>query len=120
MTNTASALYAFWSGFGIPAYLENTVPDEATLPYITYNLIETESTEPSTHYAQIFYRDTSNVSILAKVDAIRAEIGQGKLLPCTGGYIMLRQSNPFVQMIIGEDPAEKRAYLNLQINCFHL
>lgn len=30
------ALYNFWSSFGIPAYEENSVPSDATFPYITY------------------------------------------------------------------------------------
>lgn len=30
------AQYAFWSGFGIPAYEENSVPTGAVLPYLTY------------------------------------------------------------------------------------
>jgi len=120
MTNTAQALYGFWSGFEIPAYMENNVPDDATLPYLTYNLVETESTEPSTTYAQIFYRDTSNVAILAKADAIRQAIGQGKVIPCTDGNIVLRPENPLIQMIVGETPEEKRVYINLQINCFHM
>ena len=38
MTNTAKALYQFFSGFGLPAYVEYNVPDEAALPYITYRL----------------------------------------------------------------------------------
>lgn len=30
------ALYNFWSSFGIPAYEENSVPEDANFPYITY------------------------------------------------------------------------------------
>ena len=31
------AIHGFWSSFGITAYDENSVPDDAELPYITYN-----------------------------------------------------------------------------------
>ena len=34
----AQALHSFWSGFGLTAYDENTVPDGAQLPYITYEV----------------------------------------------------------------------------------
>lgn len=31
-------VHSFWSSFGLTAYDENSVPDNAQLPYITYNL----------------------------------------------------------------------------------
>ena len=74
MINTAKALYEFYSGFGLPAYTVSTVPDDAQLPYITYSLIETEPLESATHYAQVWYRDTSNAALLAKVDEIKAAL----------------------------------------------
>ena len=30
------AIYNFWSSFGIPAYEENSVPEDAFFPYITF------------------------------------------------------------------------------------
>ena len=119
MINTAVALYDFWSSFGLPAYTTNTVPDEATLPYITYSLVESESLEPATHYAQVWYRDTSNAELLGKVDAIKAAIGTGIRLQCNGGYVVLRPSTPFVQLMADENPENRYAYINLQINCYH-
>ena len=32
------AIHSFWSSFGLTAYDENSVPDTAELPYITYSL----------------------------------------------------------------------------------
>ena len=32
MTELAAALYDLWSGFGVPAYLQDNVPDNAALP----------------------------------------------------------------------------------------
>ena len=52
MLDTAQALYRFFSSFGIPAFVENNVPDEMPVngqlvqvqpPYITYQLREPES-----------------------------------------------------------------------------
>ena len=34
--NAEQALHKFWSSFNLVAYDENTVPDDAQLPYITY------------------------------------------------------------------------------------
>ena len=34
----AAALHSFYSSFGLTAYEENSVPDDAEFPYITYNI----------------------------------------------------------------------------------
>lgn len=120
MTNTAMALYGFWSGFDLPAYGVGTVPDEAELPYITYSIVETEPLQPGTHYAQVWYRDTGNAALLATVDKIKAAIGAGVSIPCEGGYVALRPASPYVQLNVDADPANRYAYINLQINCYHL
>ena len=119
MINTAKALNEFWSGFGLLAYTVNTVPEEAQLPYITYSLVETEPLESATHYAQVFYRSTSNLAMLEKVDEIKNRIGDGVLIECEGGKISLRPVTPLVQIMTDADPAIRYAYINLQINCYH-
>lgn len=35
----AAALYQFFSGFDMPAYASTAVPEDAVLPYLTYDLI---------------------------------------------------------------------------------
>lgn len=120
MLNTARALYEFWSGFGLPAYTTSTVPDSVSLPYITYSLVETEPLEGATHYAQVWYRTTSNAALLGKVDEILAAIGTGCRIDCEGGYVVLRPSTPIVQLMVDQDPANRYAYINLLINCYHL
>lgn len=119
MTETARALYEFWSGFGIPAFSAGSVPVEQDLPYITYSLVETEPLEPSTHYAQVWYRSKSNAALLAKVDEIKQDLGDGVLIACDGGYISLRPITPFAQLMVDVQPDVKYAYLNMQINCYH-
>lgn len=117
MTDTARALYLFWHGFGLEAYTTQNIPEDAAVPYITYSLVETEPTEPASHYAMVYYRATDNVAMLAKVDEIKEAIGTGKLLRTGGGYVMIRPSTPYVQTQ-GEDE-NRYAYINLQINCYH-
>lgn len=77
MTNTAKALYEFFSSFGIPAFVEDAVPDDARLPYITYQEREPEWRDPVSLYARVYYRSTSYVPINAKVDQIKAAFFQG-------------------------------------------
>ena len=119
MINTAQALYQFWSSFGLPAATIGTVPDGWNLPYITYSLVETEPTEPATCYAQVWYRDTANAAMLAKVDEIKNAIKTAAVLKCNGGYVVLRPLSPFVQLMVDENPENRYAYISLQINCYH-
>lgn len=119
MINTAKALYEFWSGFGLPAYQTDSVPDNAVMPYITYSLVETEPLESASHYAQVWYRDTSNAALLAKVDVIKEIISNGVRIDCNGGCVVIRPSSPLVQFMVDADPANRYAYFNLQLNCYH-
>lgn len=121
MTETAKALYGFYSGFGIPAYTETTVPDDAELPYITYSLPETEPLEPATHFAQVWYYGTSNAGVIAKADEIKRAIGTGVLIKCDGGgYVCIRPQTPLIQLMVDQTPEIRRAYINLQLNCYHI
>lgn len=120
MINTARALNEFWNGFDLPAYTVSSIPDEITTPYITYSLVETEPLSAGTHYAQVWYRDTSNAALLAKVDEIKTAVGSGVRIDCDGGYVVLRPSTPFVQLMIDANPENRYAYLSFQINCYHL
>lgn len=119
MMNTARALYDFWSGFGLPAATVGTAPDGWQLPYITYSLVESEPLAPTTHYAQVWYRDTGNAAMLAKVDEIKAAIGDGVVLDCEGGCVVIRPATPFVQLMVDENPENRYAYINMQLNCYH-
>lgn len=119
MIQTAKALYDFLSGFGIPAYTVNTVPDDAQLPYLTYPLQEPEWNRKATFYLTIYYRhQTSNFESLAKADEIVAAIGEGKILPCDGGYIVLWPETPLVQELPPNGDV-RGAYVNLSINAYH-
>ena len=126
MTDVARALQSFWSGFGLPAYPEAGVPEAedgedsltSLLPYITYQLIQPEWDQNATYQARVWYWSESNVGIMAKVDEIKAEIGEGLLLPAGAGYICFRPGTPLVQMQPSEDWRLKIAYINLQFNAY--
>lgn len=117
MTSTAAALNAFYNGFGLPAYEVNTVPDDVSLPYITYSFAEPEYNSPTTHYAQIFTRSNSNALLLEKAGQIVRAIGDGVVLE---GGVVIRPQNPLVQIQIDQGQPDYRfAYLSLQLNSFH-
>lgn len=114
MNGTAKGLYQFWSGFGIPAYPEYAVPDDATLPYITYELAQPNWRDSSPYYARVWYRDTSYVDITQKVDEISSEIGEGKRIVLDDGYMYLFKDSTFIQFQPVEDEDNlKVAYLQL-------
>ena len=120
MTDVATALYEFWSGFGIPAFVENTIPDEmpdgtpVKMPYITYRLAEPDWINPISMYARVWYRGTSFTWLSAKVDEIGREIGTGKTIPFENGCLTLFKDDIFSQyMSESDDGMVKTAYLSL-------
>ena len=68
--NKAQALHEFWSGFGLPAYASETVPDTATLPYLTYD-VSTDSLDYVVNLnASLWYRSMSWKEISDKAEEI--------------------------------------------------
>jgi hypothetical protein len=116
--NTAQTLKTFFSGFGIPAYAQSSVPEKTELPYITYPLVEPEWNEQATFYCQVWYRKNSLGALLAKADQIMAAIGTGIVVPMTGGYLAIYPSTPQTQ--IRTDDYSQSAYINLAINAYQM
>lgn len=116
MTQTATALYSFFSAFDIPAYAESMEPDGATLPYITYELAEPDWRGSTTIHANVWYRSTSFTDIARKVDQIRMAVGEGISIPTQSGAVHLWADTNWAQFIpMDGDPTLKRAYLSFEI-----
>jgi hypothetical protein len=114
MRATATALYSFWSSFGIPAYVEGYVPDDAVEPYITYELKKPNWTSLTVTTTRVWYRDTSYIGITGKVDEIGERIGEGVLISCGEGFLQLFKDDEFVQFQPYEaDDSVKVAYLSM-------
>ena len=111
----AAAIYQFWSSFGLTAYEENTVPNDATFPYITYQLVTDSFDREVQATASIWYRSESWTAINAKTEEISQKISRGgKIIPCDGGAIWLKRGQPFAQNMGDEnDYLIKRKYLNI-------
>ena len=111
----AAAIYQFWNSFGLTAYEENTVPDDAAFPYITYQLVTDSFDREIPLTASIWYRSESWAGINAKTDEISQKISRGgKIIPCDGGAIWLKRGQPFAQSMGDEsDDLIKRKYLNI-------
>ena len=111
----AAAIYQFWSSFGLTAYEENTVPDDATFPYITYQLVTDSFDREIPITASIWYRSESWTEINAKTEEISQKISRGgKIVSCDGGVVWLKRGQPFAQNMGDEsDDLIKRKYLNI-------
>lgn len=131
MLDTAVALQTFFSGFGLPAFPENAVPDtlydadagaEVSVepPYITYELREPEPGEKSSLTARVWYIDTDYTAICTKVDEIKAAIGRGVSISVNGGAVWLWRDDQFCQFQPADEPKLKIAYLMLIIGAYKL
>ena len=111
----AAAIYQFWNSFGLTAYDENSVPDEADFPYITYQLVTDSFEREIPLTASIWYRSESWTGINAKTEEISQKISRGgKIISCDGGVIWLKRGQPFAQNMGDEsDDLIKRKYLNI-------
>ena len=111
----AAAIYQFWSSFGLTAYEENTVPEDAAFPYVTYQLVTDSFDREAVATASLWYRGESWTAINAKTEEIAQHIGLGgKIIKCDGGRIWIKRGQPFAQNMGDEsDDLIKRKYLNL-------
>ena len=115
----ASALYNFFSSFGIEAYEETLVPtgDEAPkFPYLTYQLITDSFDNEVLIPVSLWYRsEASLLALNSKTEEISQRIGRGGVfLDFDGGKIWIKRGSPFAQtMSDPEDNTIRRKYINI-------
>lgn len=119
----AAALQSFYSSFGLPAYEENSVPDDATFPYVTYDVVtDGWGGNQVSLTASLWYKTDSWVAINAKSEEIRTALKfGGKILPCDAGAIWIMTGTPYAQnMVDPSDDTVKRKYINFIAEYFTL
>ena len=113
--NKWQAIDSFWSGFGIPAYDYSSVPDDATFPYITYEVATSSIGEPVLLTASMWFRDTSWMAISQGADAISQYIGMGgTIILYDGGMLWIKRGTPFAQRMSDPDDDIRRIVLNIE------
>lgn len=101
--NKVQALHSFWSSFGLTAYEENSVPDNATFPYITYQVNIGEFDRSTSMVASLWYRESTWKNAVDKSDEVFKRIGKGGLIyPCSDGVLWISRGVPFAQQM-GDD-----------------
>lgn len=118
-----AALLEFFSGFGLPAYVSTSVPEDAPFPRLTYDPVFTAFDFSGSNMGEVactvnlWYRSESESIPNAKAQEISDAIGQGgKVIPCDDGYIWIKRGSPFAQpMADPNDDMVKRRYINITL-----
>lgn len=118
MADKWQAIQSFWGGFGIPAYDESSVPDGASLPYITYNASVGDFEMVVQLTGSVWYFGTSWAEISAKVDEIARAVVMGKIVKLDGGYMYICKGSPFAQRMPDDNDHIKRVYIVMQAEFF--
>lgn len=123
--NKEQAITEFWNSFGIPAFDENTPPDNPerkNFPYITFNVTTGNMGQVINLGAKIWYRSASWRDVTLKKEEIGQYIadkpfGKGhKLIIFDKGFIHI-DSNSFSasRQTDPDDEAIKAYVINMQV-----
>ena len=110
-----AALHSFFNGI-MPSYAASSVPDDATLPYLTYELITSVWNGGEVGLTvNMWFRTTSEKEPNAAVDKLSKAIGLGGVfLHCDDGVIWLKRGSPWAQSLTdATDKTIKRRYINV-------
>lgn len=110
------AIQQFWESFGLTAYDETSVPDDAPFPYITYSVKTDAFDNLVLVNVSLWYRSYSWKEISEKTEEIARAIV--KLNPPSvkidGGRLYITKGVPFAQrMREDSDDAIRRMLLNV-------
>jgi len=113
--NKSQALYNFWSSFNIDAYDENTVPENASLPRITYDVAEGDFDYNTAMNASIWDRSTSWATVEQLKDRISERLKNGGCqIRYDDGIIWIKKGSPFAQRMGDSDDTIRRIVLNIE------
>ena len=110
-----AALQSFFDGI-MTSYAASAVPDDATLPYLTYELITSAWNGGEVGLTvNMWFRTTSEKEPNEAVDKLSKAIGLGGVqLSCDEGVIWLKRGSPWAQSLTDEtDKTIKRRYINV-------
>lgn len=126
MTDLHKALYNFWASFGLPVWHQDTVPEEAVLPYITFQTVSGEAMSATILTATAWFRDEDqgvNAQRAAVLDQIAQAVPhEGRMLPVGDkGYLMLYRNSGTFQSYV-QDEEDKKVVggrTSLEVHFYH-
>lgn len=101
------AQYEFWSGFGVPAYEQNSVPDadHVVFPYITYQAVSSGFGSELYVSASVWTKSTSWLEADTISNSIEEKLRYGGVLvPYDGGVIWFVPDTVFSESL--GDPSD--------------
>jgi hypothetical protein len=110
------AIQAFWESFGLTAYDETTVPDDAPFPYITYQVHTGSIGDVCIVNTSLWYRSYSWKEISEKTEEISEAIAHmyPPSIKINGGRLYITKGAPFAQrMADASDDAIRRMLLSI-------
>ena len=112
----AQALQSFWSGFGLSAYDETTVPDDAQMPYITYSVATDSIDNVVNMHASLWYRSHSWKDISEKTEEISEAITtmNPPSIELDKGRLYIVKGTPFAQRMTEQDRTVRRMYITIK------
>ena len=105
----------YWESFGLTAYDANTVPDDAQMPYITYEAVSGSLDGMIPAFASLWYRSNSWSAISQKQTEMSKTMD--RQIKIDGGYMKVRRpsANEAQRMDEPSDPLVRRILLNVEI-----
>ena len=130
--NKQQAYYNFWSGFGVLAFEENSVPTEdeinaliasgaatARWPMITYQVLIDDIGSPLFPSASIYDKSSSWERADTLANTISASIQNQKTIKLDNGRMFITKGSPFAQhMEEAADRSIRRILINTGIEFF--
>lgn len=109
-------LNQFWNSFGVPAYDNYTVPDDAAFPRITYDVTVNDFGIPTSLFASIWDRNTSWGRITELAHEIDSRLSEGgQMVSYEDGALWIKKGNPFQQRMGDPDDTIRRIIVNIEI-----
>ena len=110
-----AALQSFFDSI-MTSYAASSVPDDATLPHLTYDFITSAWDGGEVGLTvNMWFRTASEKEPNAYVEKLSKAIGLGGVqIPCDDGVIWLKRGSPWAQSLTdGTDKTIKRRYINV-------
>ena len=106
MNGVLKALYDYWHSFGVPAYLQDQVPEDAMLPYITYNAVQGDFFSEAATSA-VYWTPAGVAQCAEFLNAVKLDMPHsGKFLKTDTGAILLFPSNGDFLSIMDEQDSD--------------
>lgn len=111
------ALYNFWhNATGLPCYESGSVPDNAQLPYCTYDTVIDSLDYAVPASASIWNRADSWATLDGIINAVSSYIDRGILVAMDNGRILINKGTPFAMRMDEENDKTIKGYsINIQI-----